>query len=64
MRKDVRVMCNLSQGIREEAIEEVKEKFILNMHLKGYTLEQIAEVVEKSIEEVKAIIENRELVLA
>lgn len=50
----------MSQGIREEA----NAKFILSMHKKGYTLEQIAEVAEKSIEEVKAIIENRELVLA
>lgn len=34
------------------------------MHKKGYTSEQIAEIVEKSIEEVEAIIAKREPVLA
>jgi len=39
-------------------------KIILNMHKKGYTSEQIAEVVEKTIDEVEAIIKTREPVLA
>lgn len=60
MRKDVSVMCNLSQGIREDANAE----FIMSMYKKGYTLEQIADVAEKSMEEIKAIIEKREAVLA
>ena len=60
IRKDVSEMCNLSQGI----IERTEEKTILNMHKKGYTLEQIAEVAEKSVEEIKAIIAKREPVLA
>ena len=59
MREDVSAMCNLSQGIRDDA----NAKFILSMNKKGYTLEQIADVAEKSIEEVKAIIEKREPVL-
>lgn len=53
-------MCNLSQGIREDANAE----FIMNMYKKGYTLEQIADVEEKSIEEIRTIIENREPILA
>lgn len=52
LRKDVGVMCNLSQGI----VDDTKEEIIMNMHRKGYKPDQIAEVVEKSIEEVKAII--------
>ncbi len=64
IRKDVSAMCNLSQGIREAATDQANEKFILSMYKKGYTLEQIADVAEKSIEEVKAIIEKREPVLA
>ena len=64
IREDVSAMCNLSQGIREAATEQANAKFILSMHKKGYTLEQIADVEEKSIEEVKAIIEKREPVLA
>ena len=64
IREEVNVMCNLSQGIREDERVESEARFILSMHKKGYTLEQIADVAEKSIEEVKAIIEKRELVLA
>ncbi len=64
IRKDVSAMCNLSQGIRERGGAEREEKIILNMHMKGYTLEQIAECVEKTIDEVEAVIEKREPVLA
>ena len=60
IRKEVASMCNLSQGIREDATDEANAKFIMNMHKKGYTLEQIADVAEKSVEEVKVIIEKRE----
>lgn len=56
-------MSNLSQGIREDATDEANAKIIMNMYKKGYTLEQIADVVEKSIEEIKSIIEKREPVL-
>lgn len=63
IRKEVASMCNLSQGIREDATDEANAKFIMNMHKKGYTLEQIADVAEKSVEEIKAIIEKREPVL-
>ena len=61
---DLIFMCNLSQGIREKGGTEREEKIILNMHRKGYTLEQIAECVEKTIEEVEAVIRKREPVLA
>lgn len=67
IREDVSAMCNLSQGILErgEAIGEAKEgaKFIFNMYEKGYTLEQIADVAEKSVEEVRAVIAQKKLVL-
>lgn len=36
---------------------------ILKMHKKGYTMEQIADVTDKTVEEVEAIIEKRESVL-
>lgn len=58
--RDIKVMCNLSQGIREDAQAEI----IINMYRKGYTLEQIADVAEKSVEEIQAVIEKRESVLA
>ena len=60
LRKDVSAMCNLSQGIRDNTLAEV----IMTMHEKGYTSDQIAEIVKKSIEEVEAVIRKREPVLA
>lgn len=71
IREDVNIMCNLSQGIKEKSeargeargksIGEAKKEaqFIHNMHKKGYTSEQIAEIAEKSIEEVEAIIKKK-----
>ena len=67
-RKDVSVMCNLSQGIEEKgiAIGEARkeEKIILNMHNNGFTVEQIAMATDKNVEEVKAIIAGKEPALA
>ena len=75
IREDVNAMCNLSQGILErgeaigeargEAIGKAKEgaKFIFNMYEKGYTLEQIADVAEKSVEEVRDVIAQKKPVL-
>lgn len=59
IRKEVSEMCNLSQGI----LEKGEAKFIMNMYKKGYTLEQIADVADKTVEEVETIIEKRESVL-
>lgn len=53
-------MCNLSQGIREDAQAEI----IMNMYKNGFTIEQIELAVRKSVEEIKAIIEKREPALA
>ena len=63
-REDVRIMCNLSTGIEERAAKQTSEKFILNMYKKGYTLNQIAEVAETSVDEVEAIIKKREPAMA
>lgn len=71
IRKDVSVMCNLSQGIKEEGIaigeargEEIgeakgKAAIIINMYKKGIPIEEIAEIAEKSIEDVQAIIDGK-----
>ena len=63
-RKDVSVMCNLSQGIKEDgiAIGEAREKakIILNMYKNGFTTEQIASATDEDLEEVKAIIAGKE----
>lgn len=60
LRRDVSAMCNLSQGIRERTLAERDEKIILNMCRDGYSSEQIARIVEKSIEEAEAVIIKRE----
>ena len=59
-REDVSVMCNLSQGI----VDDTKAEIIMNMYRKGYTLEQIADVAETSVEVVEAIIKKKEPVMA
>ena len=58
VREDVNIMCNLSQGILERGEAKKEAKIILNMHKKGYTLEQIADVTDKSAKEIEAIIEK------
>ena len=65
IRKDVKEMCNLSQGIREEAFEEGQEKgekqklvrVVTKMHEAEFPLEQIAAIAEISVERVKEIID-------
>ncbi len=59
IRKEVGILCNLSQGI----LERGEEKIIVSMYKNGYPLEEIAKVAERTIEEVKAIIEKRASVL-
>lgn len=56
-------MCNLSQGILEKGEAIGEAKFIFKMYEKGYTIEQIADVAEKSVEEVKSVIAKKKPVL-
>lgn len=62
-REDVNAMCNLSQGILEKGEAIGEAKFIFKMYEKGYTIEQIADVAEKSVEEVKSVIAKKKPVL-
>ena len=68
LRKDVSVMCNLSQGIKEDGIAigraEGEAGLIIKMYKNGFTAEQIASATDKDIEEVKAIIAGKEPALA
>ena len=71
LRKDVRKVSGLGESLVESAAEEAWEqglelggkqreiKFIISMNEKGYTIEQIADVTEKSREEVEAVLEKR-----
>lgn len=69
-KEEVSIMCNLSQGIKEAGIAEGREagivegkqreieKVILNMHKKGYSLEQIMDATELEATELGTIIEK------
>ena len=70
IRKDVNDMCNLSQGIKEQAYVEGTEngiaigkqegiaETIIKMSRKGYEAEQISDILDMEVEEVREIIEN------
>ena len=55
-------MCNLGEGIAERAAEraakEATERAVLNMHKDGFTASKIAELLERDIADVEAIIEK------
>jgi hypothetical protein len=58
LRKDVSNVSNLGQGLVEETRKEMNIKYVLNMHKKNYSIEQIAEVVELDEKTVERIIEE------
>ena len=63
-------MCNLSQGIKEQAYVEGTEngiaigkqegiaETIIKMYRKGYEAEQISDLLDMEVEKVQKIIEN------
>ena len=59
-RKDVSVMCNLSQGIEEKGIAIGEAGLIVKMYKNGFTAEQIAAATDKDLEAVKKIIADKE----
>ena len=63
-RKDMSTMCNLSQVVKEEGIAigraEGEAGLITKMYKNGLSIELIASATDKTIEEVKTIIEGKE----
>ena len=67
-RRDVNIMCNLSEGIEEKGMEKGMEKgiakgeaqLIINMHNNGLTAAQISKLTDKNEEYVKEIIAGEE----
>ena len=53
-------MCNLSLGIEERAAEKAIENVVMNMHSNKFSLEQISIATDKSVEEIKKIINEHE----
>lgn len=60
LRKDVSVMCNLSQGI----VDDTKVEIIMNMYENKFSLEQILLATKKSIAEVERIIKENQPIMA
>ena len=68
--EEVNIMCNLSQGIEDKALEAGKAvglaegkaaaqiDIILNMYKNNFTVEQIALATQHKVDEVKEIIKN------
>lgn len=54
LREDVNIMCNLSQGIKEDGMAEI----FARMSRKGYSPEQIAEMTDTDVREVKALLQR------
>ena len=57
LRKDVNVMCNLSQGI----VDDTEMKIVINMYKNNFTLEQISLATKKSIAEIERIINENSI---
>ena len=57
-------MCNLSLGIQErdaeKATEKTLESVVMNMYKNNFSLEQISIAIDKSVEEIKKIINEHE----
>ena len=66
LREDVNVMCNLGEGIREEALKDgfrsCQQNMILRMFQKGYTIAQIADIAELPENQIKVMVQEKELV--
>ena len=64
-RKDVSVMCNLSQGIEDKGIAigkaAAEAEIIITMYNNGFTAEQMAAAINKDRGDVEAIIERKKL---
>ena len=58
IRKDVSEMCNLSQGIEERGVEKGLAEAAIRMYKKGYSIEQISDILSMDIERVKDIVNN------
>ena len=65
IRKEVGIMCNLSQGIKEAGLAEGLEKgqrrinsMVKKMYEKNYSIEEIADISGLSEEQIRTIIED------
>lgn len=57
-------MCNLGQGIEDRAMERGRAEIIASLFNNGFTVEQIASATNIPLDNVRAILEKSEPVLA
>lgn len=60
LRREVDIMCNLSEGIEEKGMAKGEAQIIINMHNNGLTAAQISKLTDKDEEYVKRIIAGEE----
>ena len=58
-RKNGNDMCNLSQGIKEQAHAEGLAEAVIKLNKKGYSAEQISDLLDMAVEKVQKIIDNQ-----
>lgn len=58
-RKDVKIMCNLGEGIEERAFEKADYKYIIGMYNNNIPIEQIAVIAKKTVNEILMIIKRK-----
>ena len=56
-------LCNFGQGIEDRAMEKTIENVVMKMYSNNFSLEQISIATDKSVEEIKMIIEKNDKIL-
>ncbi len=59
LRNEVNLMCNLSQGIEERAVEKTTESFITGMYDNNIPVYKIAVITGKNENEIRAILKRK-----
>jgi SOS response regulatory protein OraA/RecX len=57
-----RVTDRVTRQVTASVTEEVTRKHIMNMYRRGYRAEEIADVMQRNVEDVKKIIQQQETV--
>lgn len=54
--EEMAIMCNLGQGIEDEGMKKGEAKIIFCMYKNGLSVEKIAEITDKNVENIQNII--------
>ncbi len=59
--EEMKIMCNLGQGIEDEGMKKGEAKIIFCMYKNGLSVEKIAEITEKNVENIQSIIKESDV---